>query len=156
MKRLILVAGLAGLLTGAAGTAWSADAERASGRGEVAYFSGGVGDEDEARLLARQNEFNLKVLFTLHEGNYLAGVNVGIADRSGRQVVQTVADGPYFMANLPAGQYTISATHEGKTVTRKVQVSNKGLRSEHLRFPSSVADFPGPRDGPGKQPKVSS
>jgi hypothetical protein len=156
MKRIILVAGLAGILSGAAGMAWSADTQRPSGKSEVAFFSGGVGDEDEARLLARQNEFNLKVLFTLNEGNYLAGVDVGVTDASGRKVVQTVAEGPYFMASLPAGQYTVSATHEGKTVTRKIQVGNKGLRSEHFRFPGSVADFPGPRDGPGKQPKVTS
>jgi hypothetical protein len=153
MKRLLLAAGIAGLLSGAAGVAWSA--EQAAGRGEVAYLSGGIGDEDEARLMARQNEFNLKVLFTINEGNYLANVNVGITDAKGNQVVQTVADGPYFMANLPAGQYTISATHEGRTLTRRVQVGNKGLRSEHMRFPSSVADVPGPRDGAGKQPKVS-
>jgi len=153
MKRLLIAAGIAGLLSGAAGMAWSAD--QAAGRGEVAYLSGGIGDEDEARLMARQNEFNLKVLFTINEGNYLANVNVGIADAKGNKVVQAVSDGPYFLANLPAGQYTISATHEGKTLSRKVQVGSKGLRSEHIRFPSSVADVPGPRDGPGKQPKVS-
>ena len=152
MKRFILAAGIAGLLTGA-GMAWSAD--QATGRGEVAVMSGGIGDEDEARLMARQNEFNLKVLFTINEGNYLANVNVGIADSKGRNVVQTVTEGPYLMAHLPAGQYTMSASYEGKTFTRKFQVSNKGLRSEHIRFRSSVADFPGPRDGPGKQPKVS-
>ena len=152
MKRLLFAAGLAGLLSGAAGMAWSA--EQATGRGEVAYMSGGIGDEEEARLMARQNEFNLKVLFTINEGNYLANVDVGITDSKGAKVVQTVAGGPYFMANLPAGQYTISASHEGKTMTRKVQVGSKGLRSEHIRFPSSVADVPGPRDGHGKQPKV--
>ena len=152
MKRLLFAAGLAGLLSGAAGMAWSA--EQATGRGEVAFMSGGIGDEEEARLMARQNEFNLKVLFTINEGNYLANVDVGITDSKGGKVVQTVAGGPYFMANLPAGQYTISASHEGKTMTRKVQVGSKGLRSEHIRFPSSVADVPGPRDGPGKQPKV--
>ena len=154
MKRLILVAGFAGLLSGAAGVAWSAD--QAAGRSEVAYLSGGIGDEEEARLMARQNEFNLKFLFTINEGNYLADVNVAITDSGGRTVLQTVATGPYFMASLPAGSYTVAATSpNGKTISRRVQVGNKGLRSEHIRFPSSVADVPGPRDGPGKQPKVS-
>ena len=138
MKRLILAVGLAGLLSGAAGMAWSADA-RPAGK-EVTYFSGGIGDEDEARLLARQNEFNLKLLFTLNEGNYLAGVDVAIADSGGRNVVQTVSEGPYLMASLPAGQYTISATRDGKTITRKVQVSNRGLRTEHMRWPAAPYD----------------
>jgi hypothetical protein len=139
MKRLILVAGLAGLLTGAASVAWSAD-ERSAGRSEVAYFSGGVGEEDEARLLARQKEFNLKLLFTLNEGNYLAGVDVAIADTRGHTVIQAVSEGPYFMASLPPGQYTVAATRDGKTITRKVQVSNRGLRSEHMRWPAEPFD----------------
>ena len=147
MKRFILAAGLAAVLSGAAGAVWSADQG-------ANYLSGGVGDEDEARVLARQREFNLKLLFTLNEGNYLAGVNVSIADSGGRNVIQTVSEGPYFLAKLPAGQYTVSATNDGKTITRKIQVG-KGLRSEQMRWPSAVADFPGPRDGSGKQPKVS-
>ena len=146
MKRFILAAGLAALLGGAVGTAWCAD----EGNN---YLSGGVGDEDEARVLARQKDYNLKLLFTLNEGNYLAGVDVSIADSSGRNVIHTVSEGPYFMAKLPAGQYTVSATNDGKTITRKIQVG-KGLRSEQMRWPSTVADFPGPRDGSGKQPDM--
>lgn len=138
MKRLILAAGLAGLIAGTTGMAWSADL-RSAGK-EVVYLSGGIGDEDEARLLARQNEFNLKLLFTLNEGNYLAGVNVSIADGRGRNVIQTVSEGPYLMASLPAGQYTVSATRDGKTMTRKVQVGNRGLRTEQMRWPAEEYD----------------
>jgi len=139
MKRFIVAMGMAGLIAGTAGAAWSAD-QRTTGGREVAYISGGVGDEDEARLKARQNEFNLKLLFTLNEGNYLAGVNVGIADSSGRNVIQAVSEGPYFMASLPAGQYTIAATRDGKTITRKVQVGNRGLRTEQMRWPAEEYD----------------
>ena len=138
MKRYILAAGLAGLLAGTAGVAWSAD-QKTAGR-EVVYLSGGVGEDEEARVLARQNEFNLKLLFTLNEGNYLSGVNVAIADSGGRNVVQTVADGPYFMASLPAGQYMVSATRDGKTIKRKVQVGNRGLRTEQMRWPAEEYD----------------
>ena len=138
MKRLMLAVGMASLVAGTTGMAWSAD-ERPAAR-EVAYLSGGVGDEEEARLKARQNEFNLKLLFTLNEGNYLAGVDVAITDGAGRKVIQAVSEGPYFMANLPAGQYTVAATREGKTITRKVQVGNRGLRTEQMRWPAEDSD----------------
>jgi hypothetical protein len=44
------------------------------------------------------------------------------------------------MASLPPGQYTVAATRDGKTITRKVQVSNRGLRSEHMRWPAEPFD----------------
>ena len=138
MKRLIVAAGLAGLLAGTAGVAWSAD-QRTTGK-EVAYLSGGVGEDEEARILARQKEFNLKLLFTLNEGNYLSGVDVAIADNGGRNVVHTMSEGPYFMASLPPGQYTVAATRDGKTITRKVQVGNRGQRMEHMRWPADQYD----------------
>jgi len=105
----------------------------------IIYVSGGVGKDEAAKLLALQTSFNLKLLFTLVEGNYLADVGVVISDAASKKVIEHTAEGPFFMANLPAGPYTVAATHEGRTVTRKVQVGGKGLRTEHLRWPSNPA-----------------
>jgi hypothetical protein len=54
----------------------------------------------------------------------------------GRKIVERVADGPFFMARLPDGQYTVAATYRGKTVTRTVAVSEKRLHTEYLRWPA--------------------
>ena len=68
---------------------------------------------------------------------------MAVKDTKGATVVEDVAQGPFFMARLPAGQYTVVATYEGKTVNRKVQVGSKGLRTEYLRWPSNPeTDFP--------------
>ena len=112
----------------------------------VEYLSGGVGINAQDEINARAKDFNLKLVFTLNEGNYVADVGVALKDSKGRTVVEDTADGPFFLAKLPAGQYTVAATYEGRTVTRKVQVG-KGLRTEYLRWPSNPGtDNPLPRE----------
>jgi hypothetical protein len=105
----------------------------------VNYTSGGIGIDSQERLNARAREFNLKLIFTLNEGNYIADVGVILSDAKGRKVVEHTADGPFFMARLPAGQYNVAATYEGKTVTRKISVGGGGLRTEYFRWPSNPA-----------------
>lgn len=112
----------------------------------VEYLSGGVGIDAQDRINERAKEFNLKLVFTLTEGNYVADVGVAVRDSKGRTVVEDTAEGPFFLAKLPAGQYTVAATYEGRTVTRKLQVG-KGLRTEYLRWPSNPeTDSPLPRE----------
>lgn len=129
MKRHVVIAGFAAILSGSTGVALGAT--------EIPHVSGGIGVAEQQQLDARRSEFNLKLVFTLNEGNYVAGVDVAVKDANGATVVQDVADGPFFMARLPAGQYSIAATYEGKTVARKIRVASKGLRTEYLRWPSN-------------------
>jgi len=107
------------------------------------FISGGIGVAEQAELAAREKEFNLKLVFALNEGNYLADVGVVVADARGRKVIEDVAAGPLFLARLPAGSYTVTATHEGRTVTRKIGVAAAGLHTEYLRWPSDPSrDLP--------------
>jgi hypothetical protein len=112
----------------------------------VPYASGGVGDTDLARMKALEGQYNTKLVFTVMEGNYLADVGVTVTDGKGQPVIKAVSDGPVFLAKLPAGAYTVAATYEGKTVTRKLSVPASGLRTEYLRWASDPATFtPAPR-----------
>lgn len=112
----------------------------------VPYASGGVGDTDLARMKALEAQYNTKLVFTVMEGNYLADVGVTIMDGKGQPVIKAVSDGPVFLAKLPAGAYTVVATYEGVTVTRKLNVAASGLRTEYLRWASNPATFtPAPR-----------
>jgi hypothetical protein len=112
----------------------------------IEYLSGGVGVNAQDAINARAKDFNLKLVFTLNEGNYIADVGVALKDARGRTVVEHTVDGPFFLAKLPAGQYTVAATYEGRTLTRKLQVG-KGLRTEYLRWPSNPeTDNPLPRE----------
>ena len=133
---------ITGMLLGSLGLQTLA-AERGAGRGAIPYVSGGVGEEALARLKAREQEFNLKLVFTLTEGNYLADVGVSIADGSGKPLVEHVTDGPVFMARLPAGTYAVTARYNGFAQTRNVSVRAARLHTEYVRWPSNPqTDFP--------------
>lgn len=134
--KLVQVAAIGGILS--LGIALTGHAAEVAKDG-VNYTSGGIGINSQERLNARASEFNLKLVFTLNEGNYIADVNVMLTDAKGRKVVEHTADGPFFMARLPAGQYNVAATYDGKTVTRKISVGRSGLRTEYFRWPSNPA-----------------
>ena len=142
MKATMLTAWVCTLAL-AAGTALGQAGQTQSG-GAVAYVSGGIGVASQESLKAREQEFNLKLVFTLVEGNYLADVNVAVKDAAGKSVVEHLADGPIFMARLPAGAYAVSATYNGVAQTREVKLGER-LRTEYLRWPSKPGmDFPLP------------
>jgi len=108
-----------------------------AGTNTVPLASGGIGLDSQESLKAREKDFNLKLVFTLVEGNYLSDVGVTIKDAAGRILLEHVADGPFFLARLPSGTYSVSARYDGKTQTRKVSVTAGRLRTEYLRWPSN-------------------
>lgn len=131
MKRIALILTVLPLLGAAAPPA-------------VPFVSGGIGIAGQEALKARESEFNLKLVFTLVEGNYIADVRVVVRNAKYGVVIDHATDGPILLAQLPAGTYTINATYRDKTVTRKV-VADGRLRTEYLRWPSDpAADFPLP------------
>lgn len=147
MTRNILSAGLALFLGAVHVAAFSASAVMPGGAGAISFVSGGIGEAEQQQLRAREGEYNLKLVFTLTEGNYLADVNVVVSDAKGGKLVEHQAGGPFFMVKLPAGQYSVAATYDGKTVTRKVTVGARGLRTEYLRWAANPeTDHPLPRE----------
>ena len=109
---------------------------------DVPTWSGGIGDESAAEIRAKQAEFNLKFIFTLMEGDFIADVAVKIADSKGAVVLDKTSDGPVFMTKLPAGQYEATLTFGGVAQTRKFAVGAKAIRTEQLRWKRTDADGP--------------
>jgi dipeptidase len=77
-------------------------------------------------------DYNLKIVFALKEGNYLADASVLIKDAQDRTVLEAVSDGPWFYAKLPAGQYAVTATMMEKANTEKVQIKPAGQSVLHF------------------------
>ena len=145
MRRMTCVGLAAATMIGVLGTAQAPAQEKVVTHNNVSFVSGGVGVDSEERLKAREKEFNLKLVFTLVEGNYLADIQVSLKDASGKTLVEDVADGPFFMAKLPAGAYSVTVGNNGQIQTRKVSVRVGGLRTEYFRWPSNPqTDFPLP------------
>jgi hypothetical protein len=102
--------------------------------GPIVYVTGGVGEEERAALKKIEKQFNLKLIFTLKEGAFIADVQVAISTPKGKPILADQAQGPIFMARLPAGTYVVEATFEGSAQQRKTTVG-KGLQTLTFAWP---------------------
>lgn len=128
MRRVFVVAAMLLLAVG------GAHAQTVRKAGEISYLSGGVGKPEREQIKALEKDFNLKLVFSVADGKFLANVRVVMSDAKGRKLLEHVADGPFFLARLPAGEYGVAATVAGKTQTRTIKVAAGGLHTEHLRW----------------------
>jgi hypothetical protein len=95
--------------------------------GKVTYVTGGIG-KDEANALKRAAPaYPLEVMFVRKgeagQRDYAAGDKVEIRDARGRILLNTETDGPFLLAKLPPGHYSIEASNEGMSQTRSVTVN---------------------------------
>ncbi|MCK9984992.1 MAG: hypothetical protein AzoDbin1_01464 [Azoarcus sp.] len=105
--------------------------ETALQRGEyegVPYLSGGVSLEEREQLFFTAADYNLKLLFAEKGGSYLSDTEVVVTARDGRKVLELIAQGPFVLARLPAGDYRVAATNAGKQQVRETRLPAKGQR----------------------------
>jgi hypothetical protein len=133
MAARILVLLVTALLSiGAAHAQGKADTAGAQ-KGAVPYVAGGGDLGEREKLAAREKEFNLKLVFSLVERNYVSDVNVVVKDNAGKSLLALNDEGPIVLAKLPSGSYVVQATRDGKTLTKKITVGQK-LHTEHFRW----------------------
>jgi len=125
--------------------------EQVATQNGVSFISGGIGAGSQEHLKTLEKDFNLKLVFTLSEGNYVADANVVLKNGAGKTLIDHASDGPFFMAKLPAGKYSVTATHSGRTQTRSFTIGSKGMHTEYLRWPSNPkTDFTLPHEATKK------
>lgn len=103
--------------------------------GDVSYISGGVGEDSREQLKAFASAFNLKLLLAHKSGEYIGDVQIVIVDGQGKEILKALAEGPIFMANLPAGRYEVIATTEGLTQKLRATVVKGKLGTLVFRWP---------------------
>lgn len=95
----------------------------------IAYASGGIGEEERQALNSRAANYNLKLLFAdKKSGEFLSDIRVSIKGTKGTDVLDAVADGPWFFASLPPGSYRVTAASGEQRQTRPIAV-RKGKQS---------------------------
>jgi len=99
----------------------------------VCYISGGIGGDEVSQFKSHAREYMLEIVFVQKadaedseriEG-YIAEVQLQIKDAKDNVVVDTMTEGPFFLANLPPGKYQISADYEGVLKHNMVNISAK-------------------------------
>ena len=96
-------------------------------QGNVTYVSGGIADDWQQAMESQRGQYNLHLLFAqIGTGAYFANLPVQITDSSGNTVLSAVSQGPFFYARLPAGRYTVTASHLGQPITKTAYVPAGG------------------------------
>lgn len=104
-------------------------------QGNVTYLSGGIGHDAAAAMRKEESQFPLTLEFVKHakpSAEHLTGVNVTIRDQQGKPVLIAVADGPFLLAKLPDGKYTVTADHNGQKKERNLVLAER--KQEHVVF----------------------
>ncbi len=89
-------------------------------RADTIYECSGVGLEQ--REAAENVPHTLRLEFAQADGHYLGGVEASLSDAGGSEILAVRCPGPWVLLDLPDGTYRVSASFEGKTVTRKLTI----------------------------------
>ena len=136
--RLLSILGLAALAS-TGGSVLAMPAPQRSGG--VQYVSGGIGADESHDMQAAASQWPLALEFAVRSGNlaqWLANVDVRIADRHGREVLHTLSDGPLLFAQLAPGDYTIRADADGRAIERHVHIGPGGHAKLTLVWPAGT------------------
>ncbi len=102
--------------------------------GGIRYLTGGVSEEERDAIREQANGYNLWIwLARSGSGYFLSDVKVNIVDARGQPVLDTVTNGPWLLARVPSGRYTIRTDQSDAATT--VSVGAAGHTVEVLRFP---------------------
>lgn len=126
----------------AAGAATSATMNTSMGQlppeqtqGRITYLTGGIGHDEATAMRKEEGRFPLSLEFIRRAkpaDEYVADVNVTIKNPKGNTELQAYAAGPYLLAKLPDGKYTVNADLNGKSRTREIVIA--AHKPEHVVF----------------------
>jgi hypothetical protein len=104
--------------------------------GSVPYLTGGVGQDERVCLQPMEKDYNLKLVFALRSGQYLASPMITIQDKNGKDILHMRSDGPWFLTKLPAGEYKVIVSRDGhRTEIEHVKVG-QGLQTAEFLWKS--------------------
>ena len=104
----------------------------------VKYVQGGIGKDESAAMLKEAGRYPLSVVFSGGQANhYVADVDIRVRDAAGKTVLQTNAEGPIVLLDLPAGKYVIDAEYRDKTLTQRIELSPKRATRLDFHWPSA-------------------
>jgi hypothetical protein len=110
--------------------------------GGVSYVTGGVSDEEASLFKQARTDYPLSIELVQKAGAhnaFTADARVKVTDSAGNVVLDAKADGPFMLVRLPAGNYRVEATLNGRSAgTKPVTVGAKGSAQAMLVFPQGT------------------
>jgi len=109
--------------------------------GTVEYLSGGIGLDESTAIKNASRQWPLSLVFSVQaagRAQFASDVKLEVRDAKGSVVLQTTASGPYLLARLAPGSYSLHATLAGKTLERKVEVKAGSSARVELVWPAGT------------------
>lgn len=134
-----LVSGLAALLCAAAARADDSALPPVQHSGDIAWISGGIGEDESGAIKAAGPKYALWISFISRiEGkdSYSAPDQVTILKADGAPVLDLKPNGPFLLLDLPPGKYQVSAGSAAQSRTQVVEI----IRGKHKRLVFSVPE----------------
>lgn len=107
------------------------------------YVAGGIGTEEVDAMRQQAPAYSLQLITAARTGAYLANTHVRIVNAGDALVLDTTIDAPWLLVDLPAGRYTVRATHASGTVERRLTIAPGKPQRVVLQFDAPV-DAEGP------------
>lgn len=109
--------------------------------GMVEYLSGGIGLDESTAIKSASRHWPLSLVFSVQapgKAEFASDVKLEIRDAKGELVLDTTASGPFLLAKLPPGSYSLRATLAGKPLARKVQIKAGSSARVELVWPAGT------------------
>ena len=105
----------------------------------IKFYNGGVGIGERAQM---PQLYPLKIVLATSSGLYLNDAQITIRDKGGKEVLSVRADnGPWLVADVPAGSYTVEAVLEGKAKKASVSVASNKKQTAIFTWPEQDVDM---------------
>jgi hypothetical protein len=140
-KQVAVVATLCAVMTGAAVAHAATSLPLVQRSGAVEYLSGGIGVDESTAIESASRRWPLTLEFAIKDrqrADFAADVAVKVRDAKGHAVLDTTAGGPFLLAKLVPGAYTVDATLAGKTLHAKVNVQSGQPAKSVLVWPAGT------------------
>lgn len=97
----------------------------------IETMTGGIGEGQSNAMENEGKHWPLMLEFATRDhakSDFAANVKVMVRNAKGDTVLDTTSSGPFLLARLDPGQYTVAATFAGKTMQQKVEVGKTPTR----------------------------
>jgi hypothetical protein len=101
-----------------------------------AIVSGGVGDEERDKMESQVGRYSMRLVLSARNGHYIVADSISVR-KQGAEVMQINDAGPLVYAQMPPGQYAITANYKGVIQTRTVTIGQRAT-DVHLTWPTEL------------------
>lgn len=111
--------------------------------GQVAYLSGGIGQDEAQAIEVNSKQWPLTLEFVVkskHRAEYAADVQVVISDSKGHAALKATTDGPFLLAKLTPGRYAVDAKLGDKTLHKSLVIAGGQPTKALFEWPQGTGE----------------